>query len=578
MVVLTRDRIHRCCIHTSAETAKPAGRTVDVSADKTDELGMDAHCGSGSLRRFPDCGVLPVRAPRGETGSLLRVFIRIEPARECGRRTGQALSLLLHNPRDHVGAHEARRVPDSPVLAPAVVRMSLIYLRIGTEQPTKYIDRPSDRRASELFGSVSLNSRKRTMKKAALALVVVAALAVAGAGALTSSRDPGYQDASRPGRDSTATVTRRDFVRAVRLSGTVEAVRSTTVAAPRLAGPNTSSLVITRLIKAGTTVNPGDLLVEFDRQLQIQTALDRRAELNDLDQQIRRKDAEARAARARDDSELQQAESARARAQLEMIKNEMLPKIQVEKNTQALEQAEARLKQLKTTYDLKRRAAEADIRILEIRRGKAESAMKQAETNATRMEVRSPIAGLAVLRTVWKTGNMAEIQEGEEIRAGVPVVDIVSPDVMRVRARVSQADINDLRVGQPVRMGLDAYPDLSFEGRVAQISPLGVTSNLSPKVRTFMALIDIKGSHPNLMPDLTASLDVELERVRGALIVPRDAVWYDGETPHVRIKRGDRYEDRAVTLGPLNRHEAVIASGLEDGATVARNVGARSAS
>ena len=57
---------------------------------------------------------------------------------------------------------------------------------------------------------------------------------------------------------------------------------------------------------------------------------------------------------------------------------------------------------------------------------------------------------------------------------------------MRVRARVNQADINELQVGQPVRVGLDAYPELSFDGRVAQISPLGVTSTLSPKVRTFV--------------------------------------------------------------------------------------------
>src|SRR5688572_15933481 len=110
------------------------------------------------------------------------------------------------------------------------------------------------------------------MKKAIFGLVVVAVLA-AGAAALSSSRDPGYQNTARRGREATTTITRRDFVRAVRLSGTVEAVQSTTVAAPRLAGPNTASLVITRLVRAGTTIKPGDLLVEFDRQVQLQTAL-----------------------------------------------------------------------------------------------------------------------------------------------------------------------------------------------------------------------------------------------------------------------------------------------------------------
>ena len=74
---------------------------------------------------------------------------------------------------------------------------------------------------------------------------------------------------------------------------------------------------------------------------------------------------------------------------------------------------------------------------------------------------------MAVLRTIWKSSTMAEIQEGEEVRAGVPVVDIVNPKAMRVRARVNQADINDLRVGQPVKVGLDAYPDLFFAGGIA---------------------------------------------------------------------------------------------------------------
>jgi multidrug resistance efflux pump len=418
-------------------------------------------------------------------------------------------------------------------------------------------------------------TREPHMTKVLVFAVVVVA---AAAGGLAAMRGADPQAPQRRGREATATIARRDFVRSIRLSGTVEAVQSTTVAAPRLSGPNTSSLVITRLIRPGTTVQPGDLLVEFDRQLQLQAALDRRAELNDLDQQIRRKEAEARAARARDDSELQLADSALGRAKLEMLKNDMIPKIQAEKNTQALEQAEARLKQLKTTYDLKRRAAEADLRILEIRRDKAENAMRQAEANATRMEVRSPISGLAVLRTVWKTNNMAEIQEGEEIRAGVPVVDIVNPAMMRVRARVNQADINELRSGQPVRVGLDAYPDLSFRGTISQISPLAVASTLSPKVRNFIVIVSVQGSHPNLMPDLTASLDVELAREPRALVVPRDAIRQDGDRAVVRVVRGDRSDERTVTVGSMNRHEAVITSGIDEGAVLARNVAASSGS
>ena len=79
---------------------------------------------------------------------------------------------------------------------------------------------------------------------------------------------------------------RSDFVRSLRLTGTVEAVEATTITAPRLAGQNNNTLVIMSLIRAGQAVRPGDPLVEFDRQEQIRNSLDRQAELNDFDQQI----------------------------------------------------------------------------------------------------------------------------------------------------------------------------------------------------------------------------------------------------------------------------------------------------
>jgi HlyD family secretion protein len=168
---------------------------------------------------------------------------------------------------------------------------------------------------------------------------------------------------------------------------------------------------------------------------------------------------------------------------------------------------------------------------------------------------------------------MAEVQEGEEVRSGMPIVDVVNPASMRVRAKVNQADIAEVKVGLPVRVGLDAYPDLSFTGRIAQISPMAVTSTLSPKVRTFIALVAVDGSHPNLMPDLTASLDVELIRQGAALVVPRDALRFDGEQVYVRVQRGGGFADQSVTVGPMNAHEAVVTSGLTEGAVIERHVG-----
>ena len=184
----------------------------------------------------------------------------------------------------------------------------------------------------------------------------VVLVSVATGAAIMRGRDPGIPDPDspadgRPRRRSRAGTS----CASVRLSGTVEAVESTTIATPRLAGPNVAVPRHHQAGRAGAPVQKGDLIVEFDRQEQLEKALDRRAELNDLEQQIRKKDAGERAARSRDDSEILHAESALSRAELETVKNELLPKIQAEKNDLALEEAQATLKQLKATYELKRK-------------------------------------------------------------------------------------------------------------------------------------------------------------------------------------------------------------------------------
>ena len=153
-------------------------------------------------------------------------------------------------------------------------------------------------------------------------------------------------------------------------------------------------------------------------------------------------------------------------------------------------------------------------------------------------------------------------------------MEVVNPEEMRVRARVNQADINELCVGQNVRVGLDAYPDIVLPGVVSQISPIGTQSSLNPKLRSFVVLVLVKGSNASLMPDLTASLDVELERVPHALVVPRDALVRDGKGYAAMVRRGGGVERQRVTVGAMNTHEAVVTSGLQEGVTVARNAAA----
>jgi HlyD family secretion protein len=296
----------------------------------------------------------------------------------------------------------------------------------------------------------------------------------------------------------------------LRLHGTVEPLRSHTVVVPRLTGSTTGTLVIVHLVKPGTVVKRGDLLIEFDRQAQVKTAHDREAEYRDFIEQINKKRGEQLTSRAHDEAELKTALNAVKHVELEMLKQEIVPPITAEQNTLSLEEARAKLQQLERTFDLKRRADAADLRNLEIQRDRAQNAWRHAESNAVKMKVVAPIDGMVVLKTTWKSGTMGEVQEGEDVRSGLPILDVVDPSEMRVRARVNQADVDRVRVGQSARITLDSYPARTFRGRLDQLSRVGATSSLSNRVRTFLAVFSLEGTDPHLMPDLGAAIDLSI--------------------------------------------------------------------
>jgi len=298
----------------------------------------------------------------------------------------------------------------------------------------------------------------------------------------------------------------------LRLQGSVEPVRSHPVIVPRLTGPGTGTLVIVHLVKPGTRVKRGDLLIEFDRQAQIKTAHDREAEYRDFVEQINRKRGEQITARAHGEAELKIGENAVKSADLEVLKNEIVPPVTAEQNRLSLDEARAKAEQLRRTFELRRKADAADIRALEIQRDRALNAWKHARSNADKMRVVSPIDGMVVLKSTWKNGTMGEVQEGEEVRSGLGIMDVIDSSAMQVRARVNQADVSALRVGQGARITLDSYPARTFDGRLEQLSRIGAISTMSNRVRTFLAVFSIQGSDPHLMPDLAAAIDVSEDR------------------------------------------------------------------
>jgi HlyD family secretion protein len=301
----------------------------------------------------------------------------------------------------------------------------------------------------------------------------------------------------------------------LRLKGTTEAIQSRGILAPALSGEQTGSLTITKLIATGSRVKRGDVLVEFDRQAQIKDFLDKQAEYNKIVDQVKQEQGKENAARAKDETELHQAESDFKTAELEMQKSEIASRIDAEKAQQKLEETKATLQQLRETFDLKRRAAQAAIRIVEIQRDRTRQTMLHAQENAALMQMHAPIDGVVVLNTIWKEGKMGEVQEGDHVQAGVPFMQVVNPSNMQVRALVNQEDFPALQVGLRATVRLDAYPEMVFTSELEQIAPIGRSGDFSSKVRTFAVVFSIQGNDPKLMPDLSAAVDVDTAHSAG---------------------------------------------------------------
>lgn len=357
-----------------------------------------------------------------------------------------------------------------------------------------------DREASE-----SLKHRYILIVCALLFLIITSALI------LQNSRSVS------PKTDSMTAARSSSNGQAIRLSGTTEAIRMRTIVVPTLEGQQFGNLTITRLAPSGARVHKGDVLVEFDRQAQLRDLVDKQDEYQKLATQTVQEQSKEEAARAKDQTELQQAESDLRKAELEIQKLELLSRIDAEKAQQTLDEAKANVSQLRTTFDAKRKSAHAAVRLLELQRDREGQIVEHTRSNTELMQIKSDIDGVVVLNTIWKQGRMGEVEEGDQLRAGTNFMQVVDPSSMQVRALVNQEDFLSLHFGDNSQVRLDAYPELVFSGKLIEMAPIARAGDFSAKLRAFAVVFSINGSDPKLMPDLSAAVDVSLStQVSGA--------------------------------------------------------------
>jgi len=149
------------------------------------------------------------------------------------------------------------------------------------------------------------------------------------------------------------------------------------------------------------------------------------------------------------------------------------------------------------------------------------AAVQQAQVDLTHTVIRAPIDGVVVARNV---------DVGQTVAASLqaPVLFVIANDLshMQVNASIDEADVGRVRPGEDVTFHVDAYPNETFTGRVEQVRLQPITVQ---NVVTYNTLIAVDNSGGRLMPGMTATVSVIVQRRDNVLRLPAAALRFRPE-------------------------------------------------
>jgi HlyD family secretion protein len=159
-------------------------------------------------------------------------------------------------------------------------------------------------------------------------------------------------------------------------------------------------------------------------------------------------------------------------------------------------------------------------------------ALAGATTTAQRLNVTSPMDGVVIRRNV-ELGDT--VTSGvSSFNSGTVLVTVADIGTMIIKAGINEVDIGKVRLEQPVRISLDAYPKVKFAGTIKRIAP---AARLEEKVKVFDVEIAIDRQGAELRTGMTANIDVVGEKKEKVLTVPVEALFRKDETELVYVKK-----------------------------------------
>jgi len=187
------------------------------------------------------------------------------------------------------------------------------------------------------------------------------------------------------------------------------------------------------------------------------------------------------------------------------------------------------------------------LRNWEVASGAADQAAPSGSDN---LVLRSPINGVVLEKIALA---------GARFAPGDVLFKLADLSTVWVQADVAEQDQGVLRVGQPARVNVDAYPGAVFSGKISFIAPV-----LNPQTRTVRVRVELPNRDARLRPAMFASVQLTAQKSPAAVLsIPASAVIDSGTRQLVLVQvASGRYAPREVKLGQRADDYVEVLEGL----------------
>jgi multidrug efflux pump subunit AcrA (membrane-fusion protein) len=348
----------------------------------------------------------------------------------------------------------------------------------------------------------------------------------------------------------------------VTTTGELQAKNSIQIRGPR--GAQTIqiwNLTIQNLVPEGTIVEKGDLVAELDRSDILTRMQNAQLEVQRAESQLEQAqlDSSLTLSQARDELE-------NLRFQLEerqiAVEQSVYESPAVQRQTQIeLERTERLLQQEQQNYRTRVMQAEASIREIEATLTQERNNLERIMEVMDGFTIHAPENGMVVYARNWQGRKTTT---GSTIGAFDPVVaELPDFSAMESLTYVNEVDIQKIRTGQNVQIGLDAIRGKELTGVVTSVANIGEQRpNTHSKV--FEVKIEINESDTTLRPAMTTSNNILIETIEDAIFVPLESVHVYDFNHFVFKKAGNQIVMQQIIMGATNDNDVVILEGLNE--------------